>query len=227
MLADRYDLIVFDLDGTLTDSLPDIAVSVNHALVRLGLPPIDIRRVREHVGEGVRRLIARSLDPRGAIDAPEDTRLFGLALDLFLRHYRAHAVCWTRPYPGVVDVLDALSGRPLAVLTNKPIEMTRRILAELSLASRFTEILGGDSLPERKPSPVGLVHLARSHGVAPRRTLMVGDSGIDMRTARAAGAGAAGVTWGYRPEEVRAAEPDHILDSIEDLLRPGEAAKNG
>ena len=175
-------LIVFDLDGTLVDSSVDLANAVNALLVELGRPPLPNRTIIDMVGEGAnvlvrRALTAASLDP----DTPE-------ALERFLGHYDPHLLDHTRPYPGMVDVLDRFTGRvAMAVLTNKPARATQSMLDGLGLQKYFRAIVGGDTSFGRKPTPAGLLHLAAHAGVEPARVVMVGDSAVDLSTARNAG----------------------------------------
>ena len=175
-------LVVFDLDGTLVDSSVDLANAVNALLVELGRPPLPKRTIVGMVGEGAnvlvrRALTAASLDP----DTPA-------ALERFLAHYDPHLLDHTRPYPGMADVLETLDGRvAMAVLTNKPARATHLMLDGLGLQKYFRRIIGGDTPLGRKPAPAGLLHLAADAGVQPARVLMVGDSPIDLATARNAG----------------------------------------
>jgi phosphoglycolate phosphatase len=216
MLAAGYDFLVFDLDGTLADTSRDLASSVNYALATVDRPPMSVQAVVRHVGNGARRLIERSLDDdllkvgAGRVEA---------ILETFLDHYRAHCLVDTRLYPGVAEVLAALGRKPLAVLTNKPLGPARKILSGLGVLERFRRVEGGDSAPAKKPDPQGLVALMEAFGTSPERTLVVGDSSIDVRTARAGGTHVAGVTYGFRPEEFEEFSPDFLLDSMRDLLR--------
>jgi phosphoglycolate phosphatase len=206
-------LVVFDLDGTLVDSVADIASAANRMLARvaphgalLPLPPI-----RSFVGDGARELVARVL-ARAEVEAPVDE-----ALGLFLEAYRSGLLESTRPYPGVVEGLDALRDRPLAVLTNKPGDMSREILAGLGLADRFFRIYGGGDVPGRKPDPTGLRLILDEVGVPPGEALLVGDSPVDVRTGRNAGTRVAGVTYGLAPEGFAAEPPDVLVGSLADL----------
>jgi phosphoglycolate phosphatase len=175
-------LIVFDLDGTLVDSSVDLVNAVNALLAELGRPPLPDRTIIDMVGEGAkvlvrRALMAASLDP----DTPE-------ALERFLGHYDPHLLDHTRPYPGMVDVLDRFTGRvAMAVLTNKPARATHLMLNGLGLQKFFRGVIGGDTSFGRKPAPEGLLHLAADAGVEPSRVVMVGDSAVDLATARNAG----------------------------------------
>lgn len=190
-------LAVFDLDGTLVDSLGDLHASVNHALAAVGLPPRGLDEVRGFVGEGARMLLTRAVGPRGDLLDP--------ALAAWRAHYDVHCLDRTRPYPGI-EALLAGAGRMLAVHTNKPGAMARKILAGLGLLPRFLAVVGGDEAP-RKPDPAGLLGIMARAGAAPAETVFVGDSRHDLATARAAGVPCVLVTWG--------------LSSRDDLARAG------
>lgn len=185
-------LFVFDLDGTLVDSQRDIADSANAVLEACGHPPHSEVAIAGMVGEGAALLIARAFAAAGA-PAPPD------ALEQFLRAYDERLVRHTRPYEGIPDLLEALASRgELAVLTNKPLAATHRILDALQLASYFgTHVLGGDGPLPRKPDPSGLRDLMTRTGHQPSETVMIGDSVIDLRTARAAGTHAAVAMYGF------------------------------
>ena len=176
------EFIVFDLDGTLVDSHRDIANAANALVEELGGERLPDAAIVAMVGEGAALLVRRALAAAGIDPAPPG------ALDRFLTLYDARLVEHTRPYEGTVDVLTRLRDRiPVAVLTNKPQRPTERILDELQLRSFFGEVIGGDTPLGRKPDPAGLVHLAQSVGVPTERTLMIGDSPVDLQTARNAG----------------------------------------
>jgi phosphoglycolate phosphatase len=206
-------LVVFDLDGTLVDSSRDLAAAVNATLARLapGMPPLGLDTVCSFIGNGARALVARSLREAGLPAPPEDV------LPLFLAEYAAHLLDTTRLYPGVAEALDALAGRELAVLTNKPGEMSRTILRGLGVAERFFRVYGGDDLPTRKPDPEGLQRLMAEANVGPRETALVGDSAIDVRTARAAGVRAVAVRYGFDPDGLAAEPPDALLGDLREL----------
>jgi phosphoglycolate phosphatase len=177
-------LIVFDLDGTLIDSSRDLADATNAVIVDLGGAPLSVDSITAMVGEGAavlvrRALTAAALDP----DTPD-------ALERFLAHYHERLTTFTRPYPGMVDALDVLraGGFQLAVLTNKPQRPTDEILQTLDLASRFADVVGGDTAAGRKPDPGGLLQLVARARATPAATVLVGDSPIDLQTARNGGA---------------------------------------
>jgi phosphoglycolate phosphatase len=207
-------LIVFDLDGTLIDSARDLAAAVNTMLVRLrpGSAPLTDEEVRSFVGDGARKLVARSLDGR-SVGVPLEA-----ALPVFLEAYGTCMLQTTRLYPGVRETLDALrASRTLAVLSNKPGEMSRAILAGLGVADRFARIYGGDDVP-KKPDPAGLLQLISELGTEPSQALMVGDSANDIRTGRAAGVRTAGVTYGFDREGTEAETPDLLVTDLRELV---------
>ena len=195
-----FQLIVFDLDGTLVDSKRDLANATNALLVECGAAPLPDDRIGRMVGDGAATLVARAFEASG-IPRPAD------ALERFLAIYGAHLLDHTRPYPDVPDVLAALAERAdLAVLTNKPLESTRRILEGLTLSRYFAPdaVVGGDGPFPRKPDPAGLRHLMARSGVDAGATLMVGDSAIDLNTARAASTTVYLVRYGFGFDALRA-----------------------
>jgi len=204
--------ILFDLDGTLIDSRRDIATAVNRTRRELDQPALPLETVSEMVGEGARTLLERALPPLSA-------GAFDQAFASFLRHYDAVCVDTTTLYAGLETMLRAAAARvPLAVLTNKPEAMSRKILAHLGVAEHFAAIVGGDTLAVRKPDP-GTVHaIAERLGVAPGAVVLVGDSLIDAATADAAGCGLCLVTWGFRPRaELAQAHAEALCDSVDEL----------
>jgi phosphoglycolate phosphatase len=189
----HYSLFVFDLDGTLVDSLRDITDAANALLISCGAAPIPEAEIGKMVGDGAATLIARAFRASG-IQPPAD------ALERYLALYDARLLNHTRPYEGMPEVLEALGRRAaLAVLTNKPIASTRRILDGLDLARHFPAdaVFGGDGPFPRKPDPAALLHLAASTSATAQSTLMVGDSAVEWRTARAAGTGVCLVRYGF------------------------------
>ena len=208
-----YDHVAFDLDGTLVDSRADLAGAVNHVLRSLHRPELDPTTLYGYVGDGARVLVERALG-----GAHQD--LVQPGVETFMAYYGAHLLDATRPYPGIVEAVAALAERgvALSVLTNKPVAMSRAILDGLGLASRFVEIVGGDSLPVRKPDPAGLEHLRARTGTSRERMLLVGDSGIDVRTARAGGVAFCGVRWGLTPAALLAAHPERVIDHPAELV---------
>ena len=208
-------LVVFDLDGTLVDSSRDIAASVNAALGRVapGTAALSLEAVLSFVGEGAGLLVERSLRHAGLALSPEEV------LPVYVACYRERLLDTTRLYPGVAEALEALAGTTLAVLTNKPGDMSRTILEGLGVASRFARVRGAGDVPSRKPDPAGLLGLMSELGASAGETWMVGDSATDVGVARAAGTRVAGVTWGFHPAALRAAGPDRVLDLPAELAR--------
>jgi phosphoglycolate phosphatase len=204
--------IVFDLDGTLVDSRPDLATAVNATRQGLGLPPLPVAAISDMVGEGARVLLRRALPDEVAGPAFEG------ALGTFLDHYYDCCLDATRAYDGIAEAVAALAARyRLAVLTNKPDRHSRKVLAGVGLLPAFEAVVGGDTLPARKPDPAGLAVLAQLWGTSPARLLLVGDSAIDAATARAAGAGLALVEWGFSPAAPVAAPGEWLVPSPGDL----------
>lgn len=222
-LADR-ELILIDLDGTLVDSVPDLADAVDEMLRRLSMPARGEARVREWIGNGAERLVRRALIDRK--DGEPDEQLFRRAYPLFNEAYAAGVCRRTVPYPGVREGLEQLreDGHRMGCVTNKPARFTEPLLETLGLRGFFEIVLGGDALPVRKPDPGPLLHAARTLGVPPERGLMVGDSISDVKAARAAGFAVVCVPYGYNHgEDIREADPDAVIDSLDELpalLRP-------
>lgn len=206
--------IVFDLDGTLIDSRRDITTAINRTRKGYGLPPLTLDQVVTMVGEGARVLIERAMGP----DFPPDR--IDEALAIYLDHYREVCLDETRPYPGVEEMLEVLAADyPMVLLSNKGEELSRIVLRGLGLDRWFREILGGDSLPTRKPDPSGLRLLAERLGVSPHSLLMVGDTRIDAETARNAGCPFALVEWGFpRPPGIESLQADLRVERAEELV---------
>ncbi len=206
--AKQLRLLVWDLDGTLVDSMEDIATSVNAVRNHHGMAPLPLGTVRSYVGSGARELIQKALDGR-------ETAL-SEALAFFVAHYQEHLLDQTRAYPGIPELLETLhsQGLTMAVLTNKPLAHSEAILKGLHLDSPFLRICGGDSFPTRKPDPAGILTLLAELGIAPGEALMIGDSDNDTLTAHRAGMWSLGVTYGYAPESFAAAEPDVRVDEV-------------
>jgi phosphoglycolate phosphatase len=192
-LSYPYPLVIFDLDGTLVDSAPDIAEALNRTLEDWQLPRVPEATVLTWIGDGVRRLVEQAFTAAGS-DIDLDRVMPG-----FMRHYEACLLRSPRLYDGVVPALEALRARnvTLAICTNKPSAMVAPLLAHLGVQDDFKMVLGGDSLPERKPSGVPLRHIAAAFNVAPGAALMVGDSITDYRAAVDAGMPVALVRYGY------------------------------
>ncbi len=211
-------LFLFDLDGTLIDSREDIARGVNAVLARMGLPRLAMPEVIRFVGDGMEALMDRVLrDVTGA--EPDEERIRSGVL-LLLEEYGNHLLDATRLYPGVRETIADLHWAKLGLVSNKPEALTRRILSLLGLADRFCSVLGGDSLPQRKPDPAPiLAAVLRCHG-AVGETVMVGDSPSDIVAGKRAGVITCAITSGYRSrEELSAARPDVLIDRMQELLQ--------
>lgn len=220
-------LVVFDLDGTLIDSRQDLAASTNDVLAAFGAGPLPVEEVGQMVGDGARTLVQRALTRAGCaadLDA---------ALAEFHRRYAVRLLETTRPYEGMPDVLRALAGTRLAVLTNKPLEPTRRLLDHFGWSGTFTRVVGGDGPFARKPDPAGLLDVIASCDASPRETLMVGDSIVDVEAARRAGARICVAAYGFgasrgdltlRGDELIAHTASDIL-TVWSNVQPGSGSK--
>jgi len=204
--------LIFDLDGTLIDSKLDLALAVNAALVEMSRSPLPHEQIFSYVGNGAASLIARALGD-GATD--EDC-LRGL--EFFIRYYSVHKLDNTTLYPGVLETLEALNGMPMAILTNKPVGASRGIVEGLGLAGHFRFVYGGNSFERKKPDPLGVEIILREFGAAPKQVLFVGDSEIDVQTARNAGTWACGVTYGFGSHRLAEYPPDLLVDNLTELL---------
>lgn len=184
-------LIAFDLDGTLIDSSRDLANSVNELLGELGAEPLPLEDVTKMIGEGAKVLIRRALAASGI---PEDADAIGRFLEIYDRKLLEH----TRPYQGIAEVVRAARTHArVAVLTNKPLAPSEKVLAGLGMRELFDDVIGSDGLYPRKPDPAGLLALMQRAGATPGRTLMVGDSRIDYETAKGAAARCCLVSYGF------------------------------
>jgi phosphoglycolate phosphatase len=210
-----FQAVIFDLDGTLVDSASDIAEALNRTLEELGHARVAEATVRGWIGEGVRQLVATGLRHAG------DARLPGPVMDGFMVHYRDCLLRSPVLYPGVAEGLAQLRARdmPMAICTNKPHALVPPLLEHLGIAEFFPAIVGGDSLPQRKPEPAPLLHLAERMGVVPQRCLMVGDSVTDRDAAVAAGMPVALVRYGYpRQLDLESAGAIALVDDLRQLL---------
>jgi phosphoglycolate phosphatase len=208
-----FAVVVFDLDGTLIDTAPDLSAALNHMLARLGREQMPGARVIEMVGHGTRKLVERGLAATGPI-MPE---MLEKALPIFLDYYEAHIADGSRPYEGVEAALDLLRGRgeQLAVCTNKPERLSRKLLAMLGWTQRFAAVVGGDTLTVRKPEAAPLREAVRLAGGG--RAVLVGDSITDVETARAADIPCVAVTYGFRDRPATELGADQLIDGFEQL----------
>jgi phosphoglycolate phosphatase len=214
MAKARFPLLrafLFDLDGTLIDSKLDLVNSVNFMLRKMKRDALPLETVASYIGHGAPRLVA---DVLGSEAGEEDRQK---ALEIFLAHYQLHNLVETRVYPGVAEGLQALEGRPMVVLTNKPTKMSVEILEALGLRKYFRAIYGGDSFARKKPDPMGAQAILEELQVPAHLAAFIGDSDVDMQTARNAGTLAIGVSYGFGQHN-RAAHPaDLYVSSLQEI----------
>jgi phosphoglycolate phosphatase len=221
VLARQYRAYLFDLDGTLVDTAPDINSALNAALLSAGCPPVDESLTRHWVGYGSRVLLEQALTHHGVPERIADEALMARLLQVFIDHYSAHIADSSRPYSGVVDALRALKSRGarLAVVTNKLTGLSTQVLTALHLDGYFTTLVCGDTLPQRKPDAEPALYACRLLDVAPADALFVGDSITDVETARAAGCKVVCVRDGYNHGTAATQlGADAVIDSLIQLL---------
>ena len=214
----RPEMILLDLDGTMVDSVPDLAYCVDRTMERLGLPPRGEAAVRTWVGNGVERLIQRALT--GELDGMPAQADYARAYPIFVALYAENTSGRSALYPGVREGLDFLrgAGYALGCVTNKPAQFTLPLLATLGIRDVFGIVVSGDTLPEKKPHPLPLLHAAAHFGAEPTRSLMIGDSVSDVKAARAAGFSIFCTSYGYNHgRDIREANPDAVIDSFAEL----------
>lgn len=209
--------IVFDLDGTLVDTAPDLCGALNWVLEREGRPLVPVEDVRHMVGEGARKLIERGLAASGP--TPDAAEIEDHVVH-FLDHYRRNLSAQSALFPGVEETLDALTGEgaQIAICTNKPEGLAVQLMDELGLGHRFPVILGGDSLPVRKPDPGHLLGTIQRMGAALSDTVFVGDSHVDVATARAARVPVIAVSFGYSLVDASQLGADTVIDRFSELI---------
>jgi phosphoglycolate phosphatase len=208
--------VVFDLDGTLVDTAPDLINALNTVFTREHLPPLRYEHARPLIGGGARRLIENGLKLTGRMVTPADVdRLYAA----FVAHYSVHIADHSRPFPGVDDALDRLArdGCRFAVCTNKLERLSRLLLETLGLAGRFSAVCGQDTFGVQKPDPAMLIRTIMAAGGSPDRAVMVGDSGTDVATSRGAGIPVIAVDFGYTDKPVAALSPDRIISHFSEL----------
>lgn len=216
-------LLILDLDGTLLDTAPDLLGALNAVLAEEGLPEVEREVLALRFGHGARALILEAYRLSGRIHEAEGG--IDRLTDRFLHYYGRRCTLETRPFPGAVEAMDrfAAAGIRFAVCTNKRRHLAEPILESLGLLWRFDAVLGGDSLPVRKPDPGHILGTIAAAGADPATAVMVGDSDADILAARAAGVPVVGVTFGYSPEPVATLGPDAVIDHFDDLDRAAAA----
>jgi phosphoglycolate phosphatase len=211
--------LIFDLDGTLIDSKQDLIHSINAMLRELGRGELAEETISGYIGHGAPKLVARALGDESTEEERQQ------ALQFFLRYYEQHKMDTTRTYPGVAETLEKLSSVPMAVLTNKPVRISVRILDAMGLSKYFRSIYGGNSFETKKPDPLGARTILRELRAVPHETLLVGDSEVDVQTARNAGTLAAAVNYGFGVHDRRAYPADIYLERFAELTTlVGDAA---
>ncbi|HEC17980.1 MAG TPA: phosphoglycolate phosphatase [Gammaproteobacteria bacterium] len=216
----KPQMILIDVDGTLVDSVPDLAYCVDEMMKQLDMPTRGEAAVRTWVGNGVERLVRRALI--GRLDGEPDEALFARAYPIFLELYTENTSKRSALYPGVREGLDYLKsqGYRLGCVTNKVAQFTLPLLKDLGLHDDFESIVCGDTLPKKKPDPLPLLHSAEMLGVAPEESLMLGDSVSDVKAARAAGFQIVCMSYGYNHGvDIRESNPDAVIDSMVELKR--------
>ena len=211
-------MILIDVDGTLVDSVPDLAFCVDAMMERLGRPVHGEAEVRNWVGNGVERLVRRALI--GQLEGEPEEADFERAYPIFLELYRENTSKRSVLYPGIREGLDYLvaAGYPLGCVTNKAAQFTEPLLRDLGVRDTFEIVISGDTLPLKKPDPMPLLHAAEHFGVAPNDALMIGDSVSDVKAARAAGFGILCMSYGYNHGvDIREARPDAVIDSLVEI----------
>jgi phosphoglycolate phosphatase len=209
--------IVFDLDGTLVNTAPDLLEALNHVLATTGLPPVTLDTIATMIGQGARAMIVQGLLAHGVTPSDSDLDVF---LEQFLDFYAANIAAHSHPFDGAVEAMTLLSqrGATLAVCTNKRQALTDQLLAELDLDRHFAAIIGADSVPSRKPDGDHILRTIQAAGGSAERALMVGDSRTDERAARDAGLPFIFVPFGYEEESSRQLKPDVVLEHYSGLV---------
>ncbi|PKF63692.1 phosphoglycolate phosphatase [Psychromonas sp. psych-6C06] len=224
MKFNNKQVILFDLDGTLIDSAPDLALAINHMLTSLGRETFSDDLIRSWVGNGAQVIVKRGLSGKADYDdADIDVALFDKSLEIFLNFYANNLCVDTVTYPNVRSTLKILKaqGYRLVIVTNKPFDFIEPILDGLQLDGLFELCLGGDSLPVRKPDPLPLLHVCSKLGVTPEECVMVGDSKNDILAANAANMQSIGLTYGYNyGEDIGEHNPDAVFSDFADIIAP-------
>ena len=218
--TEQISLLIFDLDGTLIDSQRDLANSVNAMLGHFGRKELSHEVIATYIGDGAPMLIRRALGD------PDDGQYMHAALDFFLHYYREHKLDNTTLYPGIRQALEAVRWaenggrrieRKFAVLSNKPVRPSTQILEGLGLRDMFVQVYGGNSFPTKKPDPMGANKILEETRKRPEESIIIGDSEIDVITARNAGTWSCGVNYGFRPDTLKVVPPDVVIDHPNEL----------
>jgi phosphoglycolate phosphatase len=204
--------LIFDLDGTLIDSQRDLIRSVNAMLQDMGREQLHENTISDYIGHGAPQLVGRALGNNATVAERER------ALKFFLAYYEDHKMDSTCAYPGVPEALERLAAFPMAILTNKPVRVSKRIVEELGLAKYFRAVYGGNSFATKKPDPLGAQTILREFDAAPAQAILIGDSEVDVQTARNAGTLAAAVSYGFGTYDRTACPADIYLDRLSDLV---------
>ena len=208
----KKDLIIFDLDGTLIDSSEDIAWAVNKMLKDIGFEEMPYLAIKERIGWGVSMLLEKVLPA-------EKHNLLDEAKAVFMGCYRNHLLVKTKPYDGVMDVLEHFKNKKLAVATNKPVGLTTKILDDLNMSVYFRKVVGGDKVQNKKPAPEAIEIIMEELDVLPDKAVFLGDSRIDMEAGKKAGVITIGAAYGFRGrEELEKAGADVIIEDIRELM---------
>ena len=205
-------LLIFDLDGTLADTSKDITDAVNYAVKPFGVKPLSVSEVKARVGSGLTKLIESLIPEERDFSAKEE------AVKRFLEYYSIHLLDYTKPYPQAKETLSKLGAYKKAVISNKREVLSKKVLEGLGLLKFFDVVLGSDSVPERKPSPVPIFELLKRFGVSKDEAVIIGDSNYDIEAGKAAGIKTIAVTYGYRDREVLKGA-DFIIDNFGEILR--------
>ncbi|MBT5985647.1 MAG: HAD-IA family hydrolase [Nitrospina sp.] len=204
-------LFVYDFDGTLVDTFQDIANSVNRTLTEMKLQPLGQETIRQNIGRGVVNLMTRSL-------TGSKCNNIEIAVSLFQKHYNHHLLDQTKLYPNGRKIVEHFSNKKNTILSNKPVVFIEKILGAINFLSPFDSILGGDSLSEQKPNPIGLQFLMKKYNCPAEKVLMIGDNAIDVETGKRAGVITCGVTYGLgNPNLLRDSKPNFLIDNLSEL----------
>lgn len=206
----KIRLIIFDLDGTLVNSIADVTNALNYAVGPYGFETLTVKKTASLVGEGITSLIGKLL-------AEKETDLHPVVLKRFLDYYTEHLTDFTVPYPGVRETLEMLANYRKSVISNKREDLSRRLLENLGLSGYFDIIWGSDSVPEKKPSPAPVLEMLKKLSCGPDEAVMVGDSNYDIEAGKSAGVKTVAVSYGYRDVSFLI-DADVIIDNMKDLL---------